>query len=71
MKTVLLAAIAALVLPAAAYAQSAPAPEPQAKKGCCCEEMKKDGKDCCAEMKGDHADHDAHAGHDMQGMDHK
>lgn len=57
-----------LLTPIAAQAAE-PAPAPKEK--CCC----KDGADgkmkCCDKMKGGTGESDAHAGHDMSGMDHK
>ena len=56
MKTILIAALAALALPSAAFAaEPVVAPE----KECCCEKMK-DEKGCCDKMKG----HEVHQGHD-------
>ncbi len=52
MKTIFAAIALTIVLPTAAYAQSAPAPE---KKCCCCKDGEK--MDCCKDKA------DAHAGH--------
>lgn len=66
MKNLLLAAAAALALPALAHAQTAPTPVPA--KECCCKKMA--DKDCCAERdaKKGGDQHDDHAGHDMSKM---
>ncbi len=57
MRTTILALMAAIALPTAAYAAE-PAPE----KECCCKQMA-EGKDCCDKPKQE-AGHDVHAGHE-------
>jgi hypothetical protein len=67
MKTIIIGLT--MLIAAPALAQTVPA---QPKKECCC--CGKEGEkkmDCCDKMKGDKAGADAHAGHDMSGMDKK
>lgn len=65
MKTKYLLGALALSMSTAAFAAD-PAPAP--KKECCCKG--KDGKmECCKDKDGKSGDD--HAGHDMNGMDHK
>lgn len=59
MKTILATIALTLVLPTAAYAQSAPTPE---KKCCCCKEGEK--MDCCKDKPAD-----PHKGHGAGGHD--
>ena len=58
MKKLILTAAACLALPGIAFA----AEPPVKPKECCCEKMKKEGKDCCAEMDKDKSGHGEHHG---------
>ena len=71
MNKLMIAIALTIALPAAALAQTAPAPSHTME---CCEKMKTAGKDCKDMAKMDHGKHDmkagadAHAGHDMSQM---
>jgi len=58
MKKLITAIVLSIAIPAAAYAQASPSPEPA--KADCCEKMKAEGKDCCKDM---HGKMDAKDGH--------
>jgi hypothetical protein len=73
MKKILMAIGLSIALPAAAYAQSAPAPAHKMK--CCDEKAKadccKDSKaDCCKDMAGMQGMHDMKGMKGMEGMQH-
>lgn len=60
------AAAIAVLLPSAAFAQSAPSPAPKAEMKCCCEKMDRKMACCEEHMKKDkdgQSGSDAHKGH--------